>query len=126
MDESSLNLEEDLQEIKNNKNFSNNDNDGPNDIFPKENSFENSYNQKGYTGLDSQNDLNKAVIMQNTMEKFTTMKKESNNQILLSEINEDHEHHHNENSPGLAQAQIKEEGLCGWCGNNEKGSCCLI
>lgn len=127
-DDSSLNLEEDLQEIKGKAQkdtYKIQENDLPQDF-----SLDNSVNQRINSVLDSQNDLNRAIIVQNSLEKMPTSKKEIENHRFLSEIEEDHELTHNQNQNIkeniYLDEQIKSGNTCGWCSDDKGAACVLI
>lgn len=123
-EDSSLNLEEDLQEIKG-KAQKNSNRIHENDL-PQDFSLDNSVNQRINSVLDSQNDLNRAIIVQNSLEKMPTSKKEIENHRFLSEIEEDHEIAHNIKDNIYLEEQIKSNNTCGWCGDDKANSCVLI
>lgn len=122
-DESSLNLEEDLQDLALHIDSSPDDN-----IFPQDLSSNNDINQK-IQSLDSQNELNKAIIFQNSIEKLpTTSKKDIEIRKFLEDIeeNQNEECKKYEENILLDNEEINYSGgVCGWC-KDSKTSCILI
>jgi len=125
MADDSLNLDEDLKELGKNNNNDNNFGDILNQVsFPPDNSMDGNNDKGPNSLLDSQHDVNKAIIYQNSTEKITTSKKEFDPKLILVELEEsnaDQEKH----LEGIKMevGTIQQKNCCGLCG---EFSCVLI
>ena len=131
-DLSSLNLDEDLKELAifsplqdpsdaNNNAFLNQNS------FPQDLSFENGIEKKAHSLLDSQNELNKAIIYQNSTEKIAFSRKEIENKRLLSDILEDGGDFEKKPDNVLQmEGELKHGNFCGCFEENKDGSGCLL
>ena len=123
-DQDSLNLEEDLKELAISPSRDQQSLAYQNS-FPQDLSIENSLDKKAHSLLDSQNDLNKAIIYQSSTEKLPLSKKYIDNQIVLAEILEDKADGH-ENVVKMEEEGNKGESCSCFQDDKQGSSCSLI